>query len=236
MSSRLKLKISVDILMTILLLVVMGYMVTGEEAHEWFGMGLFALFFFHNWLNRQWYGSLLKGSYNRYRILHTAVNLLLVVDMIAMMISSIILSRYIFDNLPIHGGMELARNMHMTGAYWGFLLMSVHLGFHWGMMMGMMKQQKESAISSWLLRGLALGTSVYGAWVFVKNDLFSYMMLKNLFVFFDYSQPTILFFTEYIAMMVLWATIAYYVSMRLKTGSGSKQVQKNNKDLIEGGK
>lgn len=34
---------------------------------------------------------------------------------------------------------------------------------------------------------------------------------KKQFVFFDLEQPLILFFTEYIAMMGLWACIAYYV-------------------------
>ena len=28
----------------------------------------------------------------------------------------------------------------MLSAYWGFVLMSVHLGFHWSMMMGMAKK------------------------------------------------------------------------------------------------
>lgn len=53
------------------------------------------------------------------------------------MISGIILSRHALAFLPMKGGRSLARNLHMISAYWGFVLMSVHLGFHWSMIMGM---------------------------------------------------------------------------------------------------
>lgn len=62
------------------------------------------------------------------------------------MVSGILMSREIFSFLPIDGGMGFARILHMVTAYWGFLLMSVHLGLHWGMIMGMvrkLRKQKE---------------------------------------------------------------------------------------------
>ena len=42
--------------------------------------------------------------------------------------------------LRIEGGMMLARRLHILGAYWGFALMSFHLGLHWSMLMGMAKK------------------------------------------------------------------------------------------------
>ena len=64
-------KRTVDAAMTILLLCLMAYQVTGEAAHEWIGMSMTALVIVHQILNRKWYGSLLKGKYNAYRILST---------------------------------------------------------------------------------------------------------------------------------------------------------------------
>ena len=49
-------------------------------------------------------------------------------SMVALIYSSIVLSRYVFSVLPIEGGMVLARRFHILGSYWGFLLMNVHLG------------------------------------------------------------------------------------------------------------
>ena len=48
----------VDAVMTVLLLFLMAYQVTGESAHEWIGMGMTALVIVHQILNRKWYGAL----------------------------------------------------------------------------------------------------------------------------------------------------------------------------------
>lgn len=229
MSRVQKTKLAIDLVMTVLLLLVMGYMVTGEQAHEWLGMGMFLLFFAHNWLNRKWYYSLWKGTYSGMRLLGTVVNLALAVTMVLMLYSSIILSNYVFGFLDIHGSMSLARNIHLAGSYWAFLLMSVHLGLHWGMLTNVFqkmgfwrKEEKQTGKQTLLLRILALAVAFYGAWAFWKNGLLSYMLLQNLFVFFDYEQPAVLFFFEYIAMMELWACLAYYLSKLLKRAAAGR--------------
>ena len=67
----------VDAAMTVLLLLLMAYQVTGEALHVWIGIGMTALVVVHQILNRKWYASLFKGKYNGYRILSTAINTLL---------------------------------------------------------------------------------------------------------------------------------------------------------------
>ena len=59
-------------------------------------------------------------------------------------ISGVVLSRYRFSFLPFGNGLSFARNMHMLSAYWGFVFMSLHLGFHWNMMMGMARTASDS--------------------------------------------------------------------------------------------
>ena len=44
-----------DLCMSISLLFLMAYQVTGEEAHEWLGIGMFVLIVAHNILNAKWY-------------------------------------------------------------------------------------------------------------------------------------------------------------------------------------
>lgn len=41
---------------------------------------------------------------------------------------------------------------------------------------------------------------------FVHADIFSYMFLKNQFVFFDFEQSAVSVFAEYTAMMSFWAS------------------------------
>ena len=46
----------VDVFMTVLLLCLMAYQVTGEVLHEWIGIGMTVLVIIHQILNRKWYG------------------------------------------------------------------------------------------------------------------------------------------------------------------------------------
>lgn len=59
------------------------------------------------------------------------LNVLLLAAMIGLMVSGVILSRVVFDFLPISGGTGFARTLHMLASYWGFIFMSLHLGLHW---------------------------------------------------------------------------------------------------------
>lgn len=206
--------------MTVLLLLLMGYMVTGQEIHEWMGTGMFVLFLGHHVLNRKWFRALFKGKYNPYRILMTTINLLLLIAMVGLMISGIIMSRFVFDFVSFYQGISLARIVHLLCSYWGFVLMSVHLGLHWGMVVKMLEKKTTTRTSvtalKICLRVLAAGIALYGLYAFAKNNLLSYMLLQNTFVFFDFEQSVYEFILEYFSMMEMWACAVYYLSKILK--------------------
>ena len=64
----------VDALMSVLLLCLMAYQVTGETLHEWGGIAMTVLLIVHHILNFKWYKSLFKGRYNACRIVTVIVN------------------------------------------------------------------------------------------------------------------------------------------------------------------
>lgn len=219
-----KIKMGTDFLMTVLLLCLMAYQITGQELHEWFGAGMLILFITHNILNIRWYGSLFKGKYKPLRIMQTIVNFSVLASMLCLGYSGIVMSRHVFAALPISGPMATARSMHMAASYWGFVLMSVHLGMHWGMIAGifggLLKDRKMPAAAVWALRFLAALIAVYGLVCFVQKDIVSYMFLKNQFVFFDFEQSAVSVFAEYIAMMGFWILAGFYVSRGIRRISG----------------
>ena len=102
--------------------------------------------------------------------------------------------------------------MHLAASYWGFVLMSLHAGFHWGMILGMVckLKKKKPQIAVWVLRLLALAIAGYGLFCFISADIPSYMFLKNQFVFFDFEQSVMSVFAEYAAMMGFWIFIGHY--------------------------
>lgn len=235
MSRKARIKILIDVCMTGLLLFLMGYPFWGQQAHELAGASMFVLFLLHHGLNWQWYKTLFRGRYTPMRVLQLCVALLVLADMLILMYSGIVLSRYVFAFLPVSGGLALARRLHILGSFWGFLLMSVHLGLHWYLFIGMAKKKMNLKEPSRIRRVLLLGAgaviSVYGATVFVRRDFLSYLLLKSEFVFFDYGEPVVLFYLDYLALMGLCIAVAHCLSMLLRrvqkrqvlpAGEGSK--------------
>ncbi|MBR1811390.1 MAG: DUF4405 domain-containing protein [Clostridia bacterium] len=212
-----KLRMIVNISMTVVLLCLMAYSLVGELAHEILGTAMFVLFTVHHILNRKWFGALTKGRYNAFRILQTALVFALILTVLASAVSGIVMSRYVYTFLPISGGAALARQVHLVCAYLNFILMSLHLGLHWNLMISAMGEKKErSAVRTWIARGLAFAFAGYGIYAFIKRQIGSYLFLRSQFVFFDTAEPLFFFFFDYVAIMGLFVCIGHYLAQLTK--------------------
>lgn len=227
MKPKAAVKMAIDILMTVILLFLMGFQFWGDAAHEWAGAGMFVLFIIHHILNRGWYRALFKGKYSPARIFQVVINLLLFLTMIGQMISGIMLSRHVFAFLPIDGGMSFARLLHMVAAYWGFVLMALHLGLHWNMVLGRLGRGlriiQSSRIKNITAKTVGIIIAFYGSYVFVRRDLLTYMFLRTQFVFVDFGESVFLFYLDYLAMMGCFIFIAHYLSKWLKKAGSSRK-------------
>ena len=149
------------------------------------------------------------------RTVTLCVDILVLLAMLALMYSGIGMSRHVFAFLPIESGMALARKLHILGAYWGFILMSLHLGLHWNMLLGMLRKQIKLPVSQTRNTALFLVSAViaaYGVYVFISRNFATYLFLQSEFVFLDYSEPKLLFYLDYLALMGLCVFIAHYAS------------------------
>ena len=210
MNRKTKYKHIIDLLMTAVLLLLMGYDLIGSALHEWLGTGMFLLFIAHLVSNRAWFKGIERGRYSAYRILQTIVTLLIFLSMLGLMFSGIVLSQHLFAVLPIRGLSSIARQIHMVCSFWGFLLMSLHLGFHWGMVLHLLRLPSRGR-KAWLLRGAGWLAALYGLWAFFKRGLPGYLLLQNHFVFFDYEEPVVFFYLDYLAIMGLAVFCAYSI-------------------------
>ncbi len=218
------LKIITDISMTVLLLLLMAYSLIGEAAHEWLGVGIFLLFVLHHVLNIKWCRNLFRGKYQPIRVFGTVLTLLVILSMAGSMISGILLSRYVF-RLDIHSFSTSLQTIHMLCSYWGFIFLSLHLGLHWGGIMGMARKltKKPSKIREWMLRSMAALIAAYGAYAFVKRDFGNYMLLRYHFVFFDFDEPLALFLLDYVAIMALFACVGFYLTKWIRSVKSKKE-------------
>lgn len=198
-----------DAAMSVLILLLMGYSLTGRIFHEYAGAAMLALFLLHTALNRRWYGALLRGRWSGRRIWGTVTDLALLVPILLLGYSGITMSRYAFAFLPAWGGVAVARRIHLAASYWFFLLSGLHLGNHWGTLSAALRRRGGALL--WGVRVLIAAACVWGAVCLVRLNLLSYLFLRVSFAFFDPSRPAALFFLDYLCVLLLFATIGYLV-------------------------
>ena len=205
-----KFKTLLDITMTIMFIILMGYYATGNEVHEILGTITFILFILHNILNIKWYKSIFKGKHGFQRTFHIVINLLLFLAMLGMMISGIMLSSTVFSFLNIPTTM-FARKLHMVSTSWGFALMAIHVGLHiTGLMNKLNKKMKNNIFEYvyYFALTLIIGIGVYS---FITNKIYEDMFLMNDFKFFDYEQSPILFYLKYLAILIGIALVINFI-------------------------
>lgn len=196
----------VDLLMTAALLALMSYSLIGEAAHEWIGAGMALLCILHPARNRKWLQSLGRGRYTAYRVVQTVLAALCLLTMLGLMASGILLSRHVFA-LRIRGWSAVARQVHMACSFWGFVLMSLHLGLHWTMVLNAARRFTVTRTKGF--RALGALIALYGEYAFWKRGFPGYLLLRTHFLFLDYEEPILLFFLDYLAVMGLLVFCAH---------------------------
>ena len=215
-----RIRLIADVAMTILLPMLMAYSLIGETFHEVVGTLMLALFLFHHVMNRKWHSTIIKGKYTVRRIVQTLMDLILLVVMLLQPVSGILMSKHLYTFIEVTGITAAVREIHLVIAYWGFVLMCVHVGMHLAPFIHKItgKNKRISAIlhSVWIL------ISGYGVYVFIKRAMPEYMLHRQIFAFIDVSESKPVFFAEYVAVMLLFMLTGYAVSILLNYHLPSK--------------
>lgn len=199
-----KIKRIIDMLMTIALMCLMAYQVTGEKAHEWIGIAMVMLVIVHQVLNKKWYAVLFSGKYNFYRIFSTIINVLLLIAFTLTAISGMSMSNYAVPFLYGIISVNTARIMHLAFSYWSFILMGLHVGLHINVMTSKMPKNVKSVFGIIML--LIAGCGFY---LFIKSGIINYITFKSHFAFLDYEKNAILIFFENFAMLSFFAFLSH---------------------------
>ena len=210
----------VDIAMTAILLLLMGYSRIGEAAHEVLGASMFVLLVAHHVLNRAWTARVPRGRYTPYRAVQTFLVFALLVTVVGSAVSGVVVSKHLLESFEF-GGTSVARTVHMLCGHWNFVLMSAHLGFHWVLGLGAVRKRMpcRSSVSTWLVRVLGAVLAAYGVLAMLKWRLPDYLFGIVKFASFDPSVHVVAFLADYAAMMAAFAFVAHYCSLLLRKAS-----------------
>ena len=194
----------VDLAMTVLLLFLMAYQVTGEALHEWIGIGMTLLVIVHQILNRKWYGALFKGRYTAYRVLSTLITALLLLSFALTAFCGMSMSGHAVPFLYGMTPISFARQMHLSFSHWSFVLMGLHLGLHIPAMAAGLKLNGRLKL---ILSCLFICIDGIGLWLFLRSGMTDYMFFRVPFAFLDYEKAGWLVLLENLAMLSFWAFI-----------------------------
>ena len=214
----------VDVCMTVLLLCLMAYQVTGEVLHEWIGIGMTILVILHQILNRKWYGAIFKGKYNPYRIATTVVNIALLLSFVLTAFCGMSMSGHAVPLLYGMTNVSFARRMHLSMSHWAFVLMGMHLGMHIPVMIARMKLADKLRMVLSVLLCIVAGI---GLFLFIKNGMPGYLFFRVPFAFLDYEKAGILVFLENILMLTFWAYIGTQVAVLCRNSQMKNEEKKN---------
>lgn len=216
-----KIKTLIDIVMTILFIILMGYYVTDNAVHEILGTITFILFLMHHILNIKWYTSIFKGKHNFQRTFHIILNLLLFIAMVGMMVSGIMISADVFAFLDIPTTM-FARRLHMLSTSWGFVLMAIHVGLHITGLMNKLNAKMKNSTFEYVYYFILVLLAGLGIYSFINLRVWEDMFLVNDFKFFDYEQSPILFYLKYVAILIAIALVIYIIFSLVRRGRNKK--------------
>ena len=185
----------------------MGYHFTGRTIHEYLGFLIFVFFILHNIMNINWYKNLPKGKYSLNRALNTFINTLLFICMFGLIISGILFNKSVVEFFNIGDIKVLNKKLHIICSYWGFILISVHLGMHWGIFINMSKKFMNVKKQICIIIGLLI--AIYGIVSFIERGFYIKMFLMAKVP--SIKEPAIFFFIDHVAVMGLFIFITYYL-------------------------
>jgi hypothetical protein len=199
-----------------LLVACLAYWWLDHLAHEVFGTLLFALVILHIAINRRWYGAIVRGRYGVARSLNTATIVGLAISMILMLVTSVLISRNIFAFASIDGAFGV-REVHMFGAYWVVLIVAIHLGLRWAVVMMIFRRMfgisKPNALRSLFLRTAVIFLAVLGVRSSFETTFGAKLLLTYTLDMWDFNESPARFFVNYGTIVTLIAALSHYGSL-----------------------
>lgn len=212
---RLAARLALDGAMVALFVTALAFRATGREAHEWIGVSFCLLFLVHTLWNWTWYTNLLAGRYTVRRAINASTNLALVAAMAALCVCGIVTSRHIFGFSHLIDG-EHVRQIHTVAAYWCLVLVGVHTGLHWEMIMGIVRKPFGSGgtgtVAVHMTRTLAVVVVGFGVWASCERDMASKLFLGFSFDFWSPERPLALFYACNLAIAGVYVLLGRSLS------------------------
>ncbi len=212
---RFILRLTLDFIAATLLVIALAYDWLDNLSHEVIGTAMFLLIIAHNIFNRRWYGAIPRMRRDARSTTNLAVTVLLAATMIALLVTSLMISRSVFSVLPPSGGFT-TRQIHALAGYWGLIIVSVHVGLRWSLIMATMGKlagfSTRNPLRTAALRVIATTIAAYGLYSWRAIELWSKLTATVTMGFLDFEFAALPFFIHLASIAGLCVLAAHYAS------------------------
>ena len=176
-----KKKIIADITMTLIFVLIIDTFFTGILLHEALGIAVAIVFVIHHILNLKWIKGVSKNFFGGIIPLKTKImyilNILLFISCGFTILSGILISQELFKFIALKDTFSMSVWHHFS-SYVSLILLSIHLGLHWNMVMNafrkMFNLKEQSPLRKIILRILSFGMAVMGILSLMKTEVKNY--------------------------------------------------------------
>lgn len=129
-------------------------------------------------------------------------------------ITGIMISRDVFTFLGLNGGFE-TRQLHTLAATCGLVIISIHVGMHWQMVMNVVTKRtgrtNKNAVLTIMMRFITVGIVLFGIKSSFDLDIGSKLFMQTTFSYWDFEEDSMHFFLAYLSIMGIYITGTYYL-------------------------
>lgn len=207
------LRLTLDGLAAGLLLFAFSYYWQGNAAHEVAGLSMFMLLVVHGAFHRRWFVGLAKAPRARRGTFNIALTLLLLAGMLVLLATSLVISETVFAELRWDNDFTV-RRLHVGGAYWLLVVVAIHLGLRWPLLMATASRlfgiTQPNRARTALLRSIAWGIAGQGVGSAQALSLESKLLFQMSLDWWDFGASVAGFFGHCLALAGLCISATYY--------------------------
>lgn len=219
-----------DLLLTVLFVLVMGFRMLPPTLHEVLGLIMLAGLCFHLVWNRKWFSALGRGSWRRLRVVQTLLNVLLLASTATALITGIIISNHVlhplWSGVPLHSSI-FVHQLHVASACCMLVFLGMHVGMHWAGLWARLKAwpllsalDVHPAVRFWVL--VLMG---WAGCAYARLDHFgNRMMMRHVFKTPAGDLPVPVGYLMLVCLIGLYAIAFFYLQKRLARKSAAKPV------------
>jgi hypothetical protein len=207
------LRLTLDLVAAGLLLFGLSYWWLGNAAHELAGTAMFLLLVLHNVFNRRWYGTIRGARREPRALFNKAITLVLLLAMLALLVTSVLISNALSGLMSSYGGFTV-RQIHTLAAYWVLVIVALHLGLRWPVIMAaarsLLNISRASRVRRWVLRAITAAIAAHGVWSSFELGMGVRLSMQVSLDWWNFEESVAGFFMHCVAIAGLYIAVTYY--------------------------